>query len=67
MIGRIAKRIAFVVLGYFAGLAAGAASFPGILAIISSFNPHSQLCQMMGFAPLRVSSRPSSSFMSCGS
>lgn len=51
MIGHIVRRIAFVVLGYFAGLAAGAAAFPGILAIISSLNPDSQLWQMMGFAP----------------
>jgi hypothetical protein len=54
MIAHIAKRIAFVVLGYFAGLAAGAASFPGILAIISALNPSSQLWQMMGFAPFAL-------------
>jgi hypothetical protein len=54
MMAHIAKRVAFVVLGYFAGLAVGAASFPGILAIISSFNPASQLWQMMGFAPLAL-------------
>ena len=54
MIGQIAKCVAFVVLGYFAGLAAGAAAFPGIIAIISSFNPASQLWQVMGFAPVAI-------------
>ena len=54
MISHIAKRVAFMVLGYFAGLAAGAASFPGILAIISMLNPASQLWQMMGFAPFAL-------------
>jgi len=54
MIAHIAKRIAFVVLGYFVALAAGAAAFPGLLAIISAFYPDSQLWQMMGFAPLAL-------------
>ena len=58
MIGQIAKRVAFVVLGYFAGLAAGAAAFPGIIAIISSFNPASQLWQVMGFAPVAILVEP---------
>ncbi|HTN98154.1 MAG TPA: hypothetical protein VL101_14370 [Nordella sp.] len=39
MIAHVAKRIAFVVLGYVVALAAGAAVFPGLLAIISSFFP----------------------------
>lgn len=54
MIAHIAKRIAFVVLGYFVALAAGAAAFPGLLAIISAFYPDSDLWQMMGFAPLAI-------------
>ncbi len=54
MIAHIAKRIAFVVLGYFVALAAGAAAFPGLLAIISAFYPDSELWQMMGFAPLAL-------------
>lgn len=41
MIGHIAKRITFMVLGYLAGLAAGSAAFPGILILISTFNPDS--------------------------
>jgi hypothetical protein len=58
MIGHIAKRLAFVVLGYFAGLVVGAISFPGILAIISAFNPASQLWQVMGFAPVALLAVP---------
>lgn len=54
MIAHVAKRVAFVVLGYFVALAAGAAAFPGLLAIISAFYPDSELWQMMGFAPLAL-------------
>lgn len=54
MIAHIAKRFAFVVLGYLVALLAGSAAFPGVLALISSFNPDSQLWQMMGFAPLAL-------------
>jgi len=35
MIAHIAKRIAFVVIGYLVGLVASAAAFPGILFLIS--------------------------------
>jgi len=54
MIAYIAKRIAFVVLGYFAGLAAGAAAFPGILLFIAYFKPESQLWQVLGLGPIAV-------------
>lgn len=54
MIAHIAKRIAFVVLGYFAGLAAGAAVFPGILLFIAYFKPDSQLWQVLGLGPIAV-------------
>lgn len=54
MIAHIAKRVAFVVLGYVVALAAGAAAFPGLLAIISSVYPDSQLWQMLGLAPLAL-------------
>lgn len=54
MIAHIAKRIAFVVLGYVVALAAGATVFPIILALISAFYPDSELWQTMGFAPLAL-------------
>lgn len=54
MIGHIAKRIAFVILGYFAALAVGAAVFPGVLLLISTFNPSSELWQLLGFGPIAV-------------
>lgn len=53
MIAHIAKRIAFVVLGYFAALA-GAAVFPGILLFISYFKPDSELWQLLGLGPIAV-------------
>lgn len=58
MIAHIAKRIAFVVLGYFAGLAAGAAAFPSLLILMSTFNPDSQLWQLAGFAPYALIMMP---------
>jgi hypothetical protein len=54
MIAHIAKRIFLVVLGYFAGLSAGAAAFPGFLLIISYFKPESQLWQFLGLGPIAV-------------
>lgn len=54
MIAHIAKRIAFVVLGYFAALTSGAAVFPGILLFISYFKPDSQLWQLLGLGPIAV-------------
>ena len=41
MIAAIATRLAFVVLGYFAGIASGSAAFPCVLAVISAFVPSS--------------------------
>lgn len=58
MIAHIAKRIAFVVLGYVVALAAGATAFPVLLALISAFHPDSDLWQMMGFAPLALLMAP---------
>ena len=54
MIAHIAKRIAFVILGYFAALAAGAAVFPGILLFIAYFKPDSELWQLLGLGPIAV-------------
>lgn len=54
MIAHIAKRIAFVILGYFAALAAAASAFPSILMIMSAFYPDSQIWQMAGLAPLAL-------------
>ncbi|WP_119270611.1 hypothetical protein [Taklimakanibacter deserti] len=54
MIVHIAKRIAFVVLGYFAALAAAAGAFPSILLIMSSFYPESQVWQIAGLAPVAL-------------
>ncbi len=58
MIAHIAKRIAFVVLGYFAALAAGAAVFPGLLLFIAYFKPGSELWQMLGLGPIAVMVAP---------
>jgi hypothetical protein len=54
VIAYIAKRIFFIVLGYFAGLAAGAAALPGFLLLISTFYPESQLWQFLGLGPIAV-------------
>jgi hypothetical protein len=54
MIAHIAKRIAFVVLGYFAALATGAGAFPSILLIMSSFYPQSEIWQLAGLAPVAL-------------
>ncbi|MGE0237516.1 MAG: hypothetical protein AB7F09_18470 [Parvibaculaceae bacterium] len=54
MIAHIAKRIAFIVLGYFAALVAGAAIFPGLLLIISEFAPASELWQLVGMGPIAL-------------
>ena len=48
MIAAIATRIAFVVLGYLAGIATGSAAFPCVLAIISAFVPDSALWDWLG-------------------
>jgi len=54
MIAHIAKRIAFVVIGYLVGLVASAAAFPGILFPISLLKPASQLWQYLGLGPIAV-------------
>ena len=54
MIAHIAKRLFFVVLGYFAALAAGAAAFPGILILINAISPGSQLEQVVGLGPIAL-------------
>jgi hypothetical protein len=54
VITHIAKRILVVVLGYFAGLATGAAALPVFLLLISYFNPSSQLWQFLGLGPIAV-------------
>lgn len=54
MIAHIAKRLFFVVLGYFAALAAGAAAFPGVLILINAISPGSQLEQVVGLGPIAL-------------
>lgn len=54
MIAHIAKRLFFVVLGYFAALAAGAAAFPGVLILINAVSPGSQLEQVVGLGPIAL-------------
>src|SRR5690349_1313689 len=54
MIAHIAKRIAFVVIGYLVGLVASAAAFPGILFLISLLKPASQFWQYLGLGPIAV-------------
>jgi hypothetical protein len=52
------KRIVFVVLGYLAGLAAGAAALPVMLLVISIFNPSSELWQWLGLGPIAIAVAP---------
>lgn len=54
----VCKRIVIVVLGYVAGLAAGATAFPGLLLLISTFNPGSELWQWLGLGPVAVAVAP---------
>lgn len=58
MIAAIATRIAFVVLGYFAGIATGSAAFPCVLAIISAFVPDSALWDWLGLGPIAMVAAP---------
>jgi len=58
MIANIAARIAFVVLGYFAGIASGSAAFPCMLALISLFVPNSALWDWLGLGPIAVIAAP---------
>jgi len=54
----IAIRLAFVVLGYFAGIAAGSAAFPCALTLISLFVPDSALWDWLGLGPIAVIAAP---------
>src|SRR5690606_3995798 len=54
----IATRLAFVVLGYFAGIATGSAAFPCVLAIISAFVPDSALWDWLGLGPVAMVAAP---------
>jgi hypothetical protein len=54
----IAIRLAFVVLGYFAGIAAGSAAFPCALALISLFVPDSALWDWLGLGPVAMIAAP---------
>lgn len=54
MIAHIAKRLFFVVLGYFAALAAGAAAFPGILILVNTVSPGSEIEQVVGLGPIAL-------------
>ena len=58
MLATIASRIAFVVLGYFAGIATGSAAFPCVLAIISAFVPSSALWDWLGLGPIAMVAAP---------
>ncbi|MFO0993159.1 MAG: hypothetical protein U1E67_14640 [Hyphomicrobiales bacterium] len=58
MLATIASRIAFVVLGYFAGIASGSAAFPCVLAIISAFVPDSALWDWLGLGPVAMVAAP---------
>jgi uncharacterized membrane protein YhdT len=58
MLATIASRIAFVVLGYFAGIATGSAAFPCVLAIISAFVPDSALWDWLGLGPIAMVAAP---------
>lgn len=58
MFAAIASRIAFVVLGYFAGIATGSAAFPCVLAIISVFVPDSALWDWLGLGPVAMIAAP---------
>jgi len=58
MIAAIAARIAFVVLGYFAGIATGSAAFPCVLAIISAFVPDSALWDWLGLGLIAMVAAP---------
>jgi len=54
----IAIRLCFVVLGYFAGIAAGSAAFPCALALISLFVPDSTLWDWLGLGPIAMIAAP---------
>ena len=58
MIATIAARIGFAVLGYFAGIAAGSAAFPCVLAVISYFVPGSGLWAWLGLGPVAMIAAP---------
>jgi hypothetical protein len=58
MLANIATRIAFVVLGYFAGIATGSAAFPCALAVISAFVPSSALWDWLGLGPIAMVAAP---------
>jgi hypothetical protein len=58
MIGRIALRIVLVIVGYLAGLLAGSAALPGILLIISSIFPDSELFALLGLGPFLILAAP---------
>ena len=58
MIAAIAARLAFVVLGYFAGIASGSAAFPCVLAVISAFVPDSALWDWLGLGPIAMVAAP---------
>ena len=58
MLQAIAVRLAFVVLGYFAGIASGSAAFPCVLAIISAFVPDSALWDWLGLGPVAMIAAP---------
>ena len=58
MIAAIATRLAFVVLGYFAGIATGSAAFPCVLAVISAFVPDSALWDWLGLGPIAMVAAP---------
>jgi hypothetical protein len=63
MIAAIATRLAFVVLGYFAGIATGSAAFPFVLAIISAFVPDSALWDWLGLGPVAMVAAPALFFV----
>jgi len=54
MLAAIAGRIAMVVLGYFAALAAGSAAFPGMLTLIGLLLPDSKLWDWLGLGPVAI-------------
>ncbi len=54
----ILKRVLFVVLGYFAGTAAGTLTFPLTLTAFSLFEPSSRVWDWLGLGPVAIMVAP---------
>lgn len=58
MIGRIALRIVLVIVGYLVGVLAGSVALPGVMLIISTLVPDSELFALLGLGPFLIFAAP---------